>query len=183
LILLYYIQFEKDICTGKTHELWNVFFSFQASQILEEHMSMQKIIALDLEGTLISNAVSQIPRPGLFNFLEEAHGLAGRVVMFTTVKEDLFRKIAALLASENVVPAWFPSIGFIAWEGRTKNLEWISDSKVEACLLVDDNPVYIHPGQESQWIHIEPFMAPYPASDNELSRVIQVIRKKIRQMD
>ena len=26
------------------------------------------ILALDLEGTLISNAVSQIPRPGLYNF-------------------------------------------------------------------------------------------------------------------
>jgi hypothetical protein len=28
------------------------------------------VIALDLEGTLISNAVSQFPRPGLYSFLE-----------------------------------------------------------------------------------------------------------------
>ena len=32
-------------------------------------MSIQ-VIALDLEGTLISNAHSQIPRPGLYRFLE-----------------------------------------------------------------------------------------------------------------
>jgi hypothetical protein len=30
------------------------------------------ILALDLEGTLISNAISQIPRPGLHCFLEDA---------------------------------------------------------------------------------------------------------------
>jgi len=30
---------------------------------------MIKVITLDLEGTLISNAMSQIPRPGLFEFL------------------------------------------------------------------------------------------------------------------
>jgi hypothetical protein len=29
-----------------------------------------KVIALDLEGTLISNARRQIPRPGLYQFLE-----------------------------------------------------------------------------------------------------------------
>lgn len=29
------------------------------------------ILALDLEGTLISNAISQIPRPGLKTFLED----------------------------------------------------------------------------------------------------------------
>jgi hypothetical protein len=28
------------------------------------------VLALDLEGTLISNAVSQFPRPGLLAFLE-----------------------------------------------------------------------------------------------------------------
>ena len=31
-----------------------------------------KVLALDLEGVLISNAVSQIARPGLFDFLKIA---------------------------------------------------------------------------------------------------------------
>jgi hypothetical protein len=34
-----------------------------------------KVLALDLEGTLISNAMSQIPRPGLYDFLEKVNNL------------------------------------------------------------------------------------------------------------
>lgn len=46
------------------------------------------ILALDPEGTLISNAISQIPRPGLHNFLEDARSRFGELVMFTNVPED-----------------------------------------------------------------------------------------------
>jgi hypothetical protein len=49
-------------------------------------------IALDLEGTLISNAVSQFPRPGLFTFLEYCHENF-RLVIFTAVNEVRFRSI------------------------------------------------------------------------------------------
>jgi hypothetical protein len=57
--------------------------------------------ALDLEGTLISNAVSQFPRPGLFIFLEYCHqnfvGVASRfetrLVIFTAVNEVRFRYV------------------------------------------------------------------------------------------
>ena len=31
-----------------------------------------RVLAMDLEGTLVSNAVSQLPRPGLYDFLEWA---------------------------------------------------------------------------------------------------------------
>lgn len=65
------------------------------------------ILALDLEGTLISNAISQIPVPGLYWFLEEIHALFDQLAMFTTVPEDRFRSIAALLAREGSAPAWF----------------------------------------------------------------------------
>ena len=51
-----------------------------------------RVIALDLEGTLISNAHSQIPRPVLYRFLDTCHALVGRVVMCTTVSE--LRKLA-----------------------------------------------------------------------------------------
>ena len=47
------------------------------------------ILALDLEGTLISNAVSQIPRSGLYEFLEYAQGQFDELVMFTTVDLSL----------------------------------------------------------------------------------------------
>lgn len=38
-------------------------------------------IALDLEGTLISNAVSQFPRPGLFDFLTFCQGGCDRLLI------------------------------------------------------------------------------------------------------
>ncbi len=43
------------------------------------------ILALDLEGTLISNAISQIPRPGLYRFQEDIQLLFDQLMMFTTV--------------------------------------------------------------------------------------------------
>jgi len=59
-------------------------------------MSRIEVSAIDLEGTLISNAMSQIPRSGLFDFLEKVKNLFPRLVMFTTMKEAKFRKIADL---------------------------------------------------------------------------------------
>ena len=53
-----------------------------------------KVIALDLERTLISNAVSQFPRHGLFDFLENCRSISERIVIFTTVEDILFRSIA-----------------------------------------------------------------------------------------
>src|SRR5262245_23423113 len=42
------------------------------SDVLMKSDALMKVLALDLEGALISNAVSQIARPGLFEFLEIA---------------------------------------------------------------------------------------------------------------
>ena len=67
----------------------------------------QLTIALDVEGTLISNAVSQLPRPGLFTFLEYCHQNFDRLVIFTAVHEVRFRLIARTLAEAGDVPAWF----------------------------------------------------------------------------
>ncbi|MFA1687946.1 hypothetical protein ACDY99_31105, partial [Achromobacter dolens] len=65
------------------------------------------ILALDLEGTLISNAISQIPRPGLYQFLEAVQANFDQLMMFTTVPENRFRSIATLLVGEGNAPAWF----------------------------------------------------------------------------
>jgi hypothetical protein len=65
------------------------------------------ILALDLEGTLISNAVSQIPRPGLRDFLDYARTTFDEVVLFTTVSRHMSLRIALLLAEEGHVPGWF----------------------------------------------------------------------------
>ncbi|MEN5286248.1 NIF family HAD-type phosphatase [Stenotrophomonas lactitubi] len=125
------------------------------------------ILALDLEGTLISNAVSQIPRPGLNQFLEDVRSQFEELVLFTTVPETLARRIAAILAREGSVPAWFVGLRYINWSGRTKNLSYVSPCLGEA-LLLDDHGPYVDGGQESLWVEIPLFGSPYSPDDDGL---------------
>lgn len=130
------------------------------------------VLALDLEGTLISNAMSQIPRPGLFDFLGRCQELFPRVVMFTTVKEPRFREIASLLVKEGAAPGWFGDIEYIAWHGETKDLNFVPHADPSEVVLVDDFEKYVHPGQESRWLQIDYFDYPYEASDEGLAKML-----------
>lgn len=132
-----------------------------------------KVIALDLEGTLISNAISQIPRPGLHHFLEACRNLCGRVVIFTTVKEDLFYQIANTLTSEGFAPSWFLEIEYVRWSGAIKNLSFIKNVDPTQVVLIDDFEGYVCADQQSQWIAIEQFCYPYSDADDELKSVLQ----------
>ncbi|MCH8619605.1 NIF family HAD-type phosphatase [Undibacterium sp. TS12] len=130
-------------------------------------------LALDLEGTLISNAMSQIPRPGLHDFLIRCAKLFPRMAMFTTVKEDKFRQIARLLVEESMAPAWFANIEYVNWQGETKNLEFVPDSVVSDIVLVDDFEIYVHPSQEAQWLQIRYFDFPYADDDRGLAEALE----------
>lgn len=134
-------------------------------------------LALDLEGTLISNAMSQFPRNGLYDFLTTCESLFGidNIVMFTTVNEELFREIAMRLYGEGVVPKWFTDLHYIDWTGNIKDLTFVNEDP-SIVLLVDDYKGVIHPQQKDQWLKIKPFESPYDA-DNELSRLSQIILK------
>ena len=135
-----------------------------------------RVLALDLEGTLISNAMSQIPRPGLFEFLSRCGEMFPRLVMFTTVEEEKFREIARLLVQEGAAPSWFADIEYVSWDGDTKDLNFIPGVHADEALLVDDFERYVHPGQESQWLRVQSFEHPYPESDTGLSKVLEVVR-------
>ncbi|BAL95120.1 NIF family HAD-type phosphatase [Rubrivivax gelatinosus] len=115
------------------------------------------VLALDLEFTLISSAVSQIPRPGLFSFLKRCKELFPRIVIFTSVPEGRFREIAKTLTNESVAPDWFLEVEYISWSGATKDLRFIDGCDVEDVLLIDDLASYVHEGQEKQWIAVEAF--------------------------
>jgi hypothetical protein len=131
-----------------------------------------KVIALDLEGTLISNAMSQIARPWLHEFLESCRSLCDRIVIFTTVEENVFRKIAALLVDEKLAPLWFKDAEYIQWAGETKDLSFIKHVDISQVVLVDDFSGYIHPDQRSRWIEVKQFCHPY-GPDEELKIVLQ----------
>ncbi len=137
------------------------------------------ILALDLEGTLISNAVSQIPRPGLYSFLESVNELFEFLVIYTTVPEAVFRAIAKLLADEGSAPDWFAHLPYIDWSGATKDLSNVAHAPGQA-LLLDDHRAYVHPGQENYWIEVALFAAPYAASDSGLDAALGQIRMRLR---
>jgi len=130
------------------------------------------VIALDLEGTLISNAVSQFSRPGLYKFLEYCYNNFCRIVIFTAVSELHFRSIAAL-ANLGKVPSWFVNLEYINWDKKYKDLSFIPGIKPTEVILIDDREEYIKQEQKKQWIYIPGYEYPYPEDDDELDRVIQ----------
>lgn len=160
---------------------WSMSSQYCPLSFLTQASSMPRpcILALDLEGTLISNAASQIPRPGLNEFLIQCHAIFPRIVMYTTVSEARFRPIAELLVDEGQAPSWFAQIEYVRWTGTTKDLVRIRGAMVQQCLLVDDFEGYIHPGQRSQWVRIDCFEHPYELSDRGLSRALQDIRQRL----
>jgi NLI interacting factor-like phosphatase len=140
---------------------------------LSKEKQKQFTIALDLEGTLISNTVSQFPRPGLFTFLEYCHQNLYRLVIFTAVNEVRFRSISRTLAKAGDVPAWFVDLEYINWTGTYKDLSFIPHGTIDRIILIDDRIEYIHPDQKDRWLEIPGYEHPYPDDDLELDKVME----------
>lgn len=139
----------------------------------------QRVLALDLEGTLISNAVSEFPRPHLKLFLDRSREMFERLVVFTTVSESRFRSIASTLAFESAVPSWFQELEYVHWSGSTKDLTFIPACDAGEALLLDDLEAYVHPGQLDRWVRIAQFEPPYSNSDSELLRVLEELERRV----
>ena len=141
----------------------------------------KRIIALDIEGTLISNAVSIFPRPGLNTFLEFLDANFSRIVVMTALEDRIFRKIAKILSDEGTTPRWFNDLEYCSWKGqhelKYKDLRCIPDSDIQNVIIIDDMEEYIHPDQKQCWIKIQPFNAPYSKKDKELFRMIKILSK------
>lgn len=142
-------------------------------------MGRESVIALDLEGTLISNAVSQFPRPGLYAFLEFCRHHFAHIYLYTAVRDEVCDTIRSTLASERLVPLWFLGVPLVRWNHAQKDLRNIPGVDPCDCLLVDDNRDYVVDDQLSQWIPVAKFESPYPEADNELLRVQQVIDERL----
>lgn len=137
-----------------------------------------KILALDLEGTLISNAVSQFPRPGLRDFVETCLAFYDKVVLFTFVKEELSRPILLALEKDGYLPENFAAIvGIIRPDGSRKDLRLVAKNP-RAALLIDDDDVAM-PGQEKRVLRIPQFMPPFDHSDD---RVLIDLAARIREI-
>lgn len=120
-----------------------------------------KVLALDLERTLITNCINRRPRPGLFDFLKFCLESFERVVIFTGVDSETAREVLQELADNEAVPKKFiGQLEIIDWSGEYKDLNFISDASVEEILIIDDDESYILPEQKSQWVSIKPYDPP-----------------------
>jgi hypothetical protein len=137
------------------------------------------IICLDIEGTLISNAMSQIPRPGLYKFLEELNQITDEVVIYTTLTELKLRVILDILREEEAIPEWFAFAYRVPWSGKKKHLSYAAHKgavEKRAIYLVDDYQGYIADEDREHWIPIRQFEQPFAEEDHELDRVLEVVR-------
>jgi len=128
-----------------------------------------KVLALDLERTLVSDALRAEPRPGLLGFLSFCNEAFERVALFTTVEEaDAREVLEALERGGRLPPGLHDRIEHVAWEGEYKDLRFIPDAAPDEVLLVDDDGGWVHPGQRDRWLPIAPWDG---GADDELARV------------
>ncbi len=114
-----------------------------------------RVLALDLERTLVDDALSGRPRPGLADFLAFCDARFARVAIFTTVEEPVAREVVVGLAeSGHVPPSLLDRLEYIQWVGEHKDLRFVPGATPGEVLLVDDDAGWIRPDQREQWISI-----------------------------
>ncbi len=145
-------------------------------ELVKRNRGKIKVLALDLEYTLLDTAYSPWPRPGLFEFLEKVKGLFERIVIYTAVKKTDCHNVIKHLVSKNEVPPWLADIECVHWErlGK-KNLKKIKGIELDEALIVDDQRGYIHPTQLFQWIPIEQYDTRNYYYDKELDKVLAIL--------
>jgi len=134
---------------------------------------------MDLEGTLISNAVSQIPRPGLYAFLESVAEVCD-LMLYTSVSPVRVNAIRNLLVNEGVAPAWFLDLSVCHPSGTIKHKARCSRCNA---LLLDDQAAVIAPGEESWWVPVTEFLPPYSDDDCELAKALSTIKSRLKKTD
>ncbi len=131
------------------------------------------VLALDLERTLIDDALSGRPRPGLRDFLAFCDERFGRVAVFTTVEEADAREVLSDLAARGFVPpALFARLEFVGWSGEYKDLAFVPGVPPADVRLVDDDGGWVRPDQRGQWVPVAPWDG---GPDAELVRVRAVL--------
>jgi hypothetical protein len=136
------------------------------------------LVCLDLEGTLISNAVSQIPRPHLFEFLEALSKITD-ISLFTSVSEERTIAIKTLLVDETYAPEWFKDLPSLHPKGTKKPRRLVLNrERYQAVFLVDDQISVIEEGESDWHIHVKEYLPPYSRDDRELLSVLGQIQQR-----
>lgn len=137
------------------------------------------VLALDLERTLVDDARSGRPRPGLLPFLAFCHERFGRVAVFTTVEEADARAVLAELAGRgHLPPGLLDRLEYVGWCGEYKDLAFVPGATADEVLLVDDDPGWVRPDQRGRWV---PVTAWDGGPDGELARVRAELERRLAE--
>ncbi|WP_303293407.1 hypothetical protein [Marinobacter sp. ST-43] len=122
------------------------------------------LLCMDLEVKLISNAVSQLPRPGLYTFLEAVSEVCD-LMLHKLVSSERVNAIRKLLGVDGVTPAWFLDLPVLHPTGTIKDKVRCGRSDA---MLLDDQAVVVASDEEPWWIPIAEYLPPYSDHDREL---------------
>jgi hypothetical protein len=103
-------------------------------------------IAIDLEGVLISSAVSQFPRPGAGSLVAACRRAADRVVLYTSVPGDRAAEIVARLVAEGHPPE-APFDAIVHAPSSVKPLHGVAD-------VLFDDAADVAPGEEHRLVRV-----------------------------
>ena len=132
-------------------------------------------IALDLNGTLISNGFSLFPRPGLHALLETCREVATHIVVFTGMRQARAEQVVATLVRDGHAPTWFAEVDILADSEGAKDLRHVCEDPSRA-LLLDNSPENALPNQRDRLLQVATFAHPYPDDDRELERAACALR-------
>ncbi|WP_243357590.1 NIF family HAD-type phosphatase [Fundidesulfovibrio terrae] len=134
---------------------------------------MRITLALDLEGTLISNALPMdcTARPGLWSFLSMARRQF-RIVLYTNVFPRRARASLRRIVRQGHAPAWLARVPIFnppcpSGEQEAKDLRLVGP--LGRVFIVDDSPGSIRQDQRPFWLPIKSFWG--EGADNELERI------------
>lgn len=140
-------------------------------------MPVKPLLCLDLEGTLISNAVSQVPRPFLYQFLECAAQLCD-LMIYTSVSAQRVDAIKELLVAERKVPPWFRDLAVVHPEKTVKPKALCGR---DDAFLLDDQSGVIAPEEGGWWIQINEYLPPYSEDDDALCGALVKLQEIVQR--
>lgn len=140
----------------------------------------EPVLAVDLEGTLVSNAVSAFARPGLGAFLGWASTRFAEVVLYTAVRTERAEAVLDAVVELDDIPSSVLPARVITQVDRCKRLHRVADDDW-AVLLVDDQAGAVCPAEVDRWIRIEEWSAPYARDDAGLRAARAALETRIAE--
>lgn len=138
-------------------------------------------LSLDLEGTIITNALEAQPRPGLAEFMDWCHRRFHRLFVYTCVDRRVTQEILSRLVYEGDLDHDVADrLEYVEWsrgyDGARKDLRRCA-VPVENNVILDDHALWIVPDQRHRWVQAPDYNEPDPTD-----RFLRVAPDRIEQV-